>query len=346
MNIQDYQKISSSLLQDLSLRQKEIIARRFGLNGGQRETLDKIGQSFGITRERVRQIEEITFEKLKQEAKEARRKDLQKAFSHLEQHLVAHGGLKREDILLSNLGEKQFQNHVYFFLTLGELFYRFKENNDFYSFWTVDKNLYQKAEEFLAVLSKIFGKEKKPLSKERFFNIFKDESSKLFFSCFEIFKKIEQGPLNEFGLIDWSEIKPTGVKDRAYLVLKKAGKPLHFKEIAKLASELEGTVCKKKEIYFQTVHNELIKNKIFVLIGKGIYALTEWGYKPGTVSDIIIDILKKAKKFLTKKEIIKQVLKQRQVQENTIFLNLQDKNFFIKNKQGKYCLKGNLTRLS
>ncbi|MBU2579099.1 hypothetical protein KKA09_03215 [Patescibacteria group bacterium] len=338
MFTQDYQKISSNILGILPPRQKEIILRRFGLDSGQRETLDSIGQSFGVTRERVRQIEDIAFERLKQEAKEARRKELEKSFSYFEQYLEKQGGLKREDILLSELGGDRFQNHIYFLLTLGETFERFRENNNFYSFWVIDENLFQKAEGLLKTLVKIFEKEKRPLPEEEFFNTFKDEPSELFNSSFEIFKRIEKGPLNNFGLTDWPEIKPKGVKDRAFLILKKENRPLHFKEITNLASELEGTVCEKKEIYSQTVHNELIKNDMFVLIGKGIYALKEWGYRPGTVKDIIIDILKTANKPLPKEEIIEKVLKQRQVQENTIFLSLQDKNFFAGNEKGKYYL--------
>jgi hypothetical protein len=337
MVTQDYQKISSDILGILPLKQKEIISRRFGLEGGRRETLDGIGQSFGVTRERVRQIEEIAFRSLQEEAKLARRKELEKAFSCFKQYLGKQGGLKREDLLLSELGGERLQNHIYFLLTLGEPFQRFREDNNFYTFWVIDESLFEKTEEILKALLKIFAKEKKPLSEEEFFNTFENEPSNLFNSSFEIFKRIEKGPLGDFGLIDWPQIKPAGVKDRAFLVFKKYNRPLHFKEIADLAGELEGTACKKKKLYSSTVHNELIKSDVFVLIGKGIYALRNWGYKPGTVKDIIIDILKIAKQPLTKEEIIEEVLKQRQVQKNTIFLNLQDENL-IGAGEGKYYL--------
>ena len=39
---------------------------------------------------------------------------------------------------------------------------------------------------------------------------------------------------DEVGLISWAEVKPKGVRDKAYLVLKKENKPKHFTEIAKL----------------------------------------------------------------------------------------------------------------
>lgn len=338
MITEDYQKISSDILSILPARQKEIISRRFGLDSGERETLDKIGQSFDITRERIRQIESTAFDLLKKEAKEERRKKLVKTFFYFKQYLEQQGGLKRENLLLSDLGGERFQNHVYFLLTLGEPFQRFRENDDFYSFWTIDKNLYQKIEGFLKTLIEIFEKENRPLSEEEFFDIFKNEPSELFVSSFEAFKRIEKGPLNDFGLVNWPQIKPTCVKDRAFLVLKKYNKPLHFKEIADLASELEGTVCKKKKVCFSTIHNELIKDDVFVLIGKGTYALKEWGYKPGTIMDIIIDVLKNAKNPLTKEEIVEEVLRQRQAQKNTVVLNLQNKKIIEKDEKGRYYL--------
>jgi len=130
-------------------------------------------------------------------------------------------------------------------------------------------------------------------------------------------------------LLDWPEINPRGVKDKAYIVFKKIGKPLHFDEVARL---IEGSLV-------QTVHNELIKDPRFVLVGRGIYALEEWGYFPGQVKDVILKILKEEGKPLTKEEILEKVRKQRLVKENTVFLNLSNKKHFLRNSQGKYEVK-------
>ena len=98
---------------------------------------------------------------------------------------------------------------------------------------------------------------------------------------------------------------------------------------------------KRKNVTIQAIHNELIKDPRFVLIGRGIYALDSWGYKKGTVSDIIVEIMKKAKKPLTREEIVKEVLHARKVKETTILLNLQNKNLFIKVDKNSYTLAYN-----
>jgi len=75
-----------------------------------------------------------------------------------------------------------------------------------------------------------------------------------------------------------------------------------------------------------------------VLIGRGIYALRDWGYKPGRVVDVIKEILKKATRPLTQEEIIKRVKEQRFAQENTIILNLHNKKYFKKLPDKRYTL--------
>ena len=150
----------------------------------------------------------------------------------------------------------------------------------------------------------------------------------IFVSYLEVSKKILQNSNGLYGLKDWPEINPRGVKDKAYLVFKKLGKPLHFNEVAKL---IEGALS-------QTVHNELIKDPRFILVGRGIYALKEWGYTPGQVKDVIFKILKEDGP-LTQSEILERVLKQRLVKESTILLNLNNKKHFLRDTQGRYQIK-------
>lgn len=61
------------LLNMLSSQEKEILKLRFGLDGGEPETLETIGGIFGVTRERIRQIEGTALKKLKRHLK---RKDV------------------------------------------------------------------------------------------------------------------------------------------------------------------------------------------------------------------------------------------------------------------------------
>jgi RNA polymerase primary sigma factor len=54
-----------SALDELSDREKEVVRLRFGLNGDQPRTLEEVGRQFGVTRERIRQIESKTLAKLR-----------------------------------------------------------------------------------------------------------------------------------------------------------------------------------------------------------------------------------------------------------------------------------------
>jgi DNA-directed RNA polymerase delta subunit len=114
--------------------------------------------------------------------------------------------------------------------------------------------------------------------------------------------------------------------------------PMHFSEIAK---EIKESNFKRKNVTVQAIHNELIKDPRFVLIGRGIYALSNWGYKKGTISEIITGILEKSDTPLTREEIVKQVLRVRRVKETTILLNLQNKKLFKKVGRNQYTLAKN-----
>jgi len=323
MKIFNYQKICQELLKDLPERQKEVISRRFGLAGGERETLESIGKDFSITRERVRQIEMDGLLRLKPKTEK-----YQKIFQHFQRYLKNQGGLKKEDILLKELGGENQKPQVYFLLTLGENFQRFGETKDFYSLWTLDRNSLVLAKKVIDSFSNKLKEIGKPLSLKEL-SSFSDFKNPVLSPYLEISKKIQKNSEGLFGLLDWPEINPRGVKDKAYLVFKKIGKPLHFAEIAEL---IEGSLV-------QTVHNELIKDPRFVLVGRGIYALEEWGYSPGQVKDVILKILKEEGRPLTKEEILEKVRKQRLVKENTVFLNLSNKKHFVRNSQGKYEVK-------
>ena len=72
VNIVDGEKIVlclESWLDDLPVRQREILARRFGLLGYDAATLEEVGEEVGLTRERVRQIQIDGLARLKRAAK-------------------------------------------------------------------------------------------------------------------------------------------------------------------------------------------------------------------------------------------------------------------------------------
>ncbi len=312
----NYQKICSDLLKDLPQRTVDVIERRFGLKTGERETLEAIGASYNITRERVRQIESEGFSKIKPKLE----KDKSIA-RHLQSVLADFGGVKKEEDLLEVIGKDR--NSALFLLTSLSEFERMPESNDFYACWITNKDSLNKAKKVVNSTIARLKKEKKTIKLA--------DSSYI-----SISKNIEKGHDGKYGLSNWIEINPKGIKDRAYLVLREQNEPVHFTQVASMIEKLPFSNGK---VHTATVHNELIKDGRFVLVGRGLYALKEWGYEPGIVKDIIAKTIKTAKKPLSKKEILEKVLAQRFVKENTVSLNLQNRSYFLRNSQGKYTIK-------
>ncbi len=319
----DYPKVCSDLLDDLPGRTKDVILRRFGLKQGRPETLEAIGESYQITRERVRQIEKEGLRKLKKRVE--KHKDVLDEFGEM---INDFGGLKREDHLLYILGNRTEENRNYigFLLNLGDFLDKQKESRDFYSLWLTDKKAINSAKEIIENSYQKLEAKKEPVTLE-YLKSSPDYPTHIFISYLDISKDIKQGPQGLYGLKKWPEVNPRGVKDMAYIVLKRKGQPLHFREVARLIGGATNP---------QTVHNELIKDDRFVLVGRGIYALKEWGFQEGEVKDVIGMIIKKAKRPLSKDEIIKKVLEKRMVKKNTIIQNLSNKKYFRRTPDGNY----------
>ena len=334
----NYSQIYQKLTKGLSPKTKEIFSRRFGIKTGEPQTLEAIGKTYGITRERVRQIEEVGFSFVKKQNKET----LDKIFSDFTSYFKENGGFRKEETALEELGGKKAKPYVLFLLTLGEQFNRVCEKKDFYYFWSTMADAQAKVKENLGVLVSEIQKIGTPFPKKE---LVVNMASKPGFtepilaSYLEISKKIQETKDAKIGLIDWPEIKPRGVRDKAFLAFKKHQKPLHFTEVAKMIDQLEVNNSSKKT-YPQTVHNELIKDPRFVLVGRGTYALSEWGYEPGTIKDVILKVMQKNNGPQDKDEIVKEVLAQRMVAKNTVLMNLNNKKYFDKNQEGKYFLKG------
>ncbi len=332
----NYQKVCTELIKDLPQRTADVIERRFGLKSGERETLEHIGQSYNITRERVRQIENEGFSHILPKID-----SYKEVFVWFDEAIASFGGLKKEEELLGFLGEGKFNNDVYFLLTIAKEFNRIQEDESFYSFWTKDENLAKGAKRVVESAVKMLEKHGKPVELDKIYEVEGKQASKVigegksvFMSAIEISKIIRTNPEGLYGLNNWVEINPKGIKDKAYLVFKKHEKPLHFTEVACQIEKLPFNG--ERKVHTATVHNELIKDSRFVLVGRGLYALAEWGYQPGVVKDVIAKVILDSKKALTKEEITEKVLSQRFVKENTIVLNLQDKAHFVKDEKGRY----------
>ena len=336
----DYKKLVFESFENISNeRTKDIICLRFGIDDGQKRTLEWIGQKYGITRERVRQVEEAAFSDLK----EKKVVDVFKpAFISIDNFLNKEGGLTKEERLFHSLtGFKSYNQDwgaLYFILTLGNPYQRFVESNNFYNIWTNSNNAVNNANKLVNQLIAKLEEKKEPVMLNDILNhskkINSNLSDRIIFSYVDAAKQIGQNSFGYFGLVKWPEINPRGAKDKAYIIFKERKVPMHFREVTEFINKanLGSNVAQP-----QTVHNELIKDERFILVGRGTYALKEWGYQSGTVKDIIIQILKE-NDSLPKEKILERVLKDRLVKPNTVLINLQNKEYFTRNKQGKYLL--------
>lgn len=331
-------QISKRLVQALPERARDVIVSRYGLSGKNRgETLDAIGKRYNITRERVRQIENHAIKAL-QDSPALEKESA--SFQALESAIRDMGGILPEHTLLSEFAkDEETRNHLYFLLVVGKPFIMAKETDDFKTRWYVDNDLAKSVED---ALKQVHGSVKSTdvLSEEKMVDHVmtclsrvntKYKSKDTVRRWLELSACLMRNPLGEWGRVSAPGIKVKNIRDHAYLALKRHGSPMHFREVAKAIEKLFG-----KGAHEATTHNELIKDDRFVLVGRGIYALKEWGYRAGPVVEIIKHILKEAG-ALTKDEIMKRVGKERYVKPNTIIVNLQNPAF-VKVK-GKYALK-------
>ncbi len=336
------QEATKVILKNLpSRRMRDVIEKRFGLRGGSAHTLQAIGKEYKITRERVRQIE---YDALKQLRKEEHLQDIAPVFQAVKAHMVAHGGVMAEHQLMADLCENRYHSHVALLLDIGPEFHRMPEGDNFHQRWAVNKEMAASAEKVLGAVTKELEDEKRTVSFDELHSMVVRAAKDVHGTAPEAHvvktllassKAIRKNPYGEFGLTWWPSISPSGVKDKAYVAIAKATKPLHFREVADVINKAGWS---KKKAHPQTVHNELIKDKRFVLVGRGLYALKEWGYEPGAVRDVIVSVLKEARKALTKDEIVTLATKKRLVKVPTILLNLQNKKLFKRLGDGTYTL--------
>ena len=319
-------------------REKEIISRRFGLTGT-KETLEQIGEMLSITRERVRQLEKAILIRLQISAEENQIPELAAAEKILIRNLTEMGRVAK----ISDLADKVYgrdttaseKTGLYFIATFSKNL-TVVEENDRYNVavgiaeYGDSKAIREKVDEIV----KIIKENKKPMSLDELDNKLNYEHPDYIKAMASISKLL--ATLNGlWGLAKWPSVNPKNIRDKIFVILETKKEPMHFSEIAK---EIASSSFKRKNVTIQAIHNELIKDDRFVLIGRGIYALSSWGYKKGTISDIIKSILEKSDQPLSREEIVKQVLKVRKVKETTILLNLQNKTLFKKVDKNSYTL--------
>lgn len=337
-NILQTEELVQAILETIDReREREIVARRFGLFD-RKETLEQIGELLGITRERVRQLEKAVVNRLKAAAEANELPHITEIESMLTEYLEGVGGAARitntSDAITAE-NSKTDQSRVAFLASLCPGIVTIDETDDYFQAIGIRSIRDEKA--IKADVVKIVDAIKKagePLDIDAVATAVKFNDSKQAGALASISKKLATLG-GSWGLVKWPMVNPKNIRDKIYVILKDDGKPMHFSEIA---SSIKDSTFKRKDVTTQAIHNELIKDKRFVLVGRGIYALSEWGYNKGTVADIISDILRQEGDSLHRDEIVKRVLKSRYVKETTILLNLQGKPQFKRVAKATYTL--------
>lgn len=332
-----FEEVVNSITKDINDRAIVMIADRFGFGKKDSKTLGEIGDKYGITRERVRQIIKEAVNKAKQKAQ---KDDL---FRKAEEKIKftinkKHGIISREELVRMLAEDEKEENFIDFVLHCSDSFnliYDEEEMEEAVAHDKFDFNLWKGVKE---KAKEILHLKKEALHPDHFYDEFlkkhPDLEREAFFSFLSVSREIKKGFFEKWGIVHWREITPKGVKEKAHLIIKEHKKPLHFRDVAKLIDKYK---LNKRKTHPQTVHNELIKDDKFVLVGRGTYALKEWGYQKGTVKDVITEILNESPTPLHQDEIIEKVLSVRDVKKTTIIINLN--NFFQKVDKQKYSLK-------
>jgi len=320
-------------------RTNDIVRARFGLSGARPKTLEEIGKTYGITRERVRQILSGAFAAVKQ-----RRED--PVFVALSEKIVAtvaeRSGIVPVDGLFLALAtdSKTEAGAVSFFLECVKSVKEERETTDRIRSYTVVGFPFSDWDSVQAIAVDVARSVGHALTEDELFAKAKKKGlavdRKTFFGYLAVSSRIRRNSFGRWGLAESSEITPRGTREKAYLVLKMNGSPMHFKAIAKRIDE-SGLQKRGRATHPQTVHNELIKDKNFVLVGRGLYALSEWGFEKGTVRDVIDSILRASDTPMSREDIIGAVLRVRTVKRSTIVINLN--SFFGKVGKDLYTVK-------
>lgn len=333
------------LLTTLSEKERNVIAKRAWLNW-ERETLQSIWSSFtpSITRERVRQIEDSWIKKISRNIKNSNLAEIHKSWLNF---VSLHWWVMASETLINNIikdlnisWEVNFPMIEMILQASNEL-EKSKQKlgcRIFFHFPTIKKSqidlIHKEA-------LKVLKKKKNVMEKNTLYNtiitnlsLSGQVSSVFVDSCLKLFEDIVYWEENLIWLTKWKILNPKTLKDKTIYVMKKEKTPMHFVDIANKITDLL-----EEKVKINTIHNELIRNSEFVLIGRWIYALKEWWYNPGTVLDVICMILEKASDPMSTDEITAEVLKIRKVRPTTIYMNLQNKNVFERVWRKYYQLK-------
>lgn len=338
--IENFSKQIENFLLLLTQKERYVVERRFNLDRKERATLEEIGQFYSVTRERIRQIEKNALNKLKRNLENGPLIDVGNlAYEQVEKA----GGVIREDQLIAKLlMERQDYNveALQLILSIDKRFNRIPNTVSFYPYLKMAAISQNELENICRQTVDLLTKSKNTMTVPglmKSFTNFKafELTENVYQSLIQVDKKIKFIDASSVGLVEWRHINPRTLRDKIFFVLRTNKSPMHFVDIS---NKIIDYSFDKKKINLQAVHNELIRHDEFILIGRGIYGLSEWGYVTGTVADVITSILKR-KDSMSQEDIVDEVLKQRKVKPITVILSLKNKAQFVRVGRKQYSLK-------
>ncbi|MFH0912587.1 MAG: sigma factor-like helix-turn-helix DNA-binding protein [Patescibacteria group bacterium] len=337
-------KLINNILSGLRNRERDVLSARYGLisDKSAKETLESIGRRFSVTRERVRQIETAALKKVSKKYTG----QLKPLVKLINAYLLTQGGVADMEGLVAQLNladitaeAEMDRRALRLIMEAYDKVRSLKKQPMFKEGWAVTTVNQEELIKIQSTIQQVLKEVNQPLAESELIKKVVERipavSVSLVAGVLRINPKISLDNKNHWGLMTWPLVSPRRIRDKVFLVLEAAGKPLHFEKITQLIS---GKYPSEKKVLSRTVHNELIGDDRFVLVGRGIYALKRWGYQPGVVADVIKDILSQTNRPMQVAEIITEVLKRRQVKKNTIVANLQNRRWFRKVAKSTYAL--------
>lgn len=321
------------ILQYCKPKEQLVLFKKFGLTTGKEIPLQKIGEVYGLTRERVRQIENQGLMRFRRLIIGNER--YLKVIEEAKKILDTNGWFLVEDELIAKLLNKgigKFNGQELKMIVVCDFdIYYLKRNKKIWKGFYIDPLFEDLLSDIAEHVTNYFTRAWQATDLYEFVDKLKVKytpsydhipylQNNLFYTNF--FKAIKgiSTFYGKIGLDEFTEVNPKTIKQKIQYILRRINKPLHYQEMATKVMEW----FPDKAVKVNTVHNELVKNNtIFVNMGLGIYGLKEWWFQGGTVKEIIERVLETAGRPLSIKDIQKEVLKEKMISPNTIVLTLQ-----------------------
>ncbi len=336
----------------------QVLSYRYGLEGSEVYTLQDIGDAYGITRERVRQLQEKALAQIhnllsgkKQVENYVVPKPIVQEFNNvielIQQKETVVTMPELLDIFESRYSTDSTNSDKEIRLLMAVIGYKIigrpsGYSNDVHETWIITKSAATRQiwaalqasisalDESVHPLSmfeiqiKVNRKRKKKFKKEDLENSFRmsKEVEKVGTDFYQV--KLENLP---------------SLADQAYRILHQKNSPMHYRDIAREISHALALVSKPADVQARSLVSQLVADDRFAAIGSsGKWCLANWNsYSTATTVEIMKEFFHVKKSSATVKEIYEYVITKRpQVPKTSIHAYLYDKDEFVRVSRTEY----------